>query len=304
MTDTALQQLAALHAIPGRIDICSGRGGLPCIDIHNAAADARISLYGGQVLSFRPAGTQDDRLFLSERAHYAEGKAIKGGIPICWPWFGADPEGAGRPAHGVARTALWDLQDVSQVGKDLTRVTLALQDDNRWHDLWPHAFELQLIIDIGSRLGLTMTTVNRGPSPFQLSQAFHTYFAVGDIAGVSVDGLQGLYYLDKPSDFQRFEQVGAVSFTGEVDRIYQAVPDSVGISDTSLARQVEIETTGSSTTVVWNPWADISVAMSDLADDAYRRFVCVETANAADNVISLDPGMQHTLGAVYHWSEL
>lgn len=304
MIDMAFEQLAALHGIPGRIELTHGQGGLPCIDIHNAAADARISLYGGQVLSFRPAGSQDERLFLSERAHYAEGKAIKGGIPICWPWFGADPDHAGRPAHGFARTALWDLQEVSEPGTDLTRVTLALRDDERWHALWPHAFELQLVIDIGSHLGLAMTTINRGHLPFQLSQAFHTYFAVGDIADVSVDGLQGLDYLDKPRAFERFQQVGAVTFAGEVDRIYQAVAGSVRIDDSGLKQRVDITGTGSRTAVVWNPWADISAAMGDLTDDAYRRFVCVETANAADDVVTLGPGMQHTLAAVYRWSGL
>ncbi|MCP5305857.1 MAG: D-hexose-6-phosphate mutarotase [Chromatiaceae bacterium] len=294
--------IAALNTrfgAPGEITFAAGQGGLPVVRIRNRSAEALVSLYGGQVLAFRSAEAQADLLFLSERAHYQAGKAIKGGIPICWPWFGDDPEGRGRGAHGFARNRLWSVVDVRQLESGETRLDLRLTGDADSRPLWSHDFELELRITVGPSLALLLVTRNTGAQPFIVTQALHTYFAVGDIDQVSVHGLDGQHFLDKVRGFARAQQSGPVRFDREVDRIYLQTAGPLQIDDASLQRRILIEALGSQTAVVWNPWQAVARASADLADDAYRHFVCVETANAADDAIEVTAGGEHQIGARY-----
>ena len=298
-----ISELSHHFAIPGHVEFIEGPGGLPQIRIANTTATALISVYGAQVLSYHRHG-EDELLFLSERAYYADGKAIKGGVPVCWPWFGADPEGKGRPAHGFVRTRMWTVGATAQPEPGLTRIELQLHDDDTTRALWPHRFALSLVVTIGDVLDLALVTHNTGEQAFDITQALHTYFAVGDIAQVGIAGLDGSRYLDKVRDFAVFDQSGTVMFDGEVDRIYQRVQGPLTISDPVLGRRIDIDCSGSTTTVVWNPWKEIAIAMQDLADDDYRRLVCVETANAADEIVTIEPGTQYRLGARYRHSSL
>lgn len=267
------------------------------LQIRNRHAEARVSLHGGQVLAFRPLAVEHDLLFLSERAVFQPGKAIRGGVPVCWPWFGPDPQNQGRPAHGLARTRAWALRSAIDLPDGATRVTLGLTDTAETRALWPHAFDLSLCVTVGAELHLALTTCNTGDTPFTLTQALHSYFSVADIARAEVRGLDGLTYLDKAAGAGGavWRQTGAVVFGAEVDRIYTSTPPRLALRDEAWARTIELRSEGSRTAVVWNPGAAIAAGMADLADDAYRRFVCVETANAADEVITLLPGQAHTM---------
>lgn len=275
----------------------AGPSGLPMIEIANAHATARLSLHGAQVLSYRPRGMDADLLFLSEQALYQPGKAIRGGIPVCWPWFGPDPQGLGRPAHGLARTRVWALRRSGPQPGGETLVEMGLRDTAETRELWPHAFDLTLTVTIGSTLQLALTTRNTGEAPFSVSQALHSYFAVGDVAQTRVRGLDGCRYIDnaKGAGGAVKVQTGDVTVSGEVDRIYTGAPPALRIDDRARPRTVSLHSEGSRTAVVWNPWKDISAGMADLPDDAYRDFVCVETANAADDVVTLAPGAEHRL---------
>ena len=286
-------------AIPTHLTFVTGEGGLPQIRVGNAAAEAVISLYGGQLLSFVPAGRSQDLLFLSRRAHFESGKAIKGGIPICWPWFGADPKNPAGQAHGFARSRLWSLQKIEQFAPDHTRLTLRLTDDPDTRAIWPYAFELQLVVSIAPTLRIQLISRNTGAHGFAITQALHSYFAVGAIDQVLIEGLEGTSYLDKLQGFARQQHRGAVTFGGEVDRIYCNVPEMLRLVDRARQQQIEIEAEGSTTAVVWNPWQDTAARMADLADDDYRHFVCVETANAADEVIQIPPGGKYRLAVSY-----
>lgn len=275
----------------------SGPGGLPVVDVDNAHATARIALHGAQVLSFRPIGAAADLLFMSERAIYQPGKAIRGGAPVCWPWFGADPQGLGRGSHGLARTRVWDLRRTAALPGGETWLEFGLKDSAETQAVWPHAFDLTLAITVGATLQLALTTRNTGASPFSITQALHTYLAVGDIAHTTVLGLEGCRYIDKAKGAGGAvkQQAGAVHIGGEVDRIYTDAPASLAVIDDSRQRRIELTAQGSHTAVVWNPWVVIAAGMADLDDDGYRRFVCVETANTADEVITLPPGGEHRL---------
>jgi len=286
----------ARHQLPDQLAIAHGPGDLPMIEVRNAFASARISLYGGQVLSFCPQGGAD-LLFVSELAYYQPGKAIKGGVPVCWPWFGPDPQGQGRPAHGFVRNRLWDLRRTGALAGGETLVELGLRDSADTRALWPHGFDLSLTVIVGRSLFLSLTTRNTGDSTFELTQALHSYFAVTDIAHTRVSGLDGCAYVDKARGAGGARQVqqGDVTVTAEVDRVYVGVPDVLGIDDGAGQRHIRLTSGGSRTAVVWNPWVEIAAGMADLPDDAYRRFVCVETANAGDEVLTLAPGESRTL---------
>ena len=290
-----LEDLNATHALPHHLSFISGPGGLPFLQVRNAHAEAVVSLYGAQVLSYRPVGAVADVLFLSERASFEAGKAIRGGVPVCWPWFGPDPQGLGRPNHGFARTRLWSVLNTDATPAGETRVALGLRDTPHTRALWPHAFELTLQITVGTTLRLALTTRNTGDAPFQITQALHSYFAVGDIARTAVTGLEGCSYIDNATGAGGAvkRQTGAVHIAGEVDRIYTGVPAALTIVDDALQRRTRLSAQGSRTAVVWNPWISIAAGMTDLKDDAYLRFVCVETANGADEVVTVPPGGEH-----------
>jgi glucose-6-phosphate 1-epimerase len=294
-----IEQLNAKFGIAKQIEIIEGNGGLPFISITNSSAKALISIYAGQVLSFQPAGESDDLMFLSDKAYYQEGKAIKGGVPICWPWFGPDPDGSGRPAHGFVRNRLWNLltTEITQTGE--TKVVLGLVDTEETSAIWPYSFELAIAISVGKTLTLELITRNTDVKAFSITQAFHTYFSVGDIDQVKVLGLEGKNYIDKVEKGVQKQQEGAIKIASEVDRIYTNTSGKLVIDDDKLKRRIIITSQGSNTAVVWNPWAEICSQMADLDNEAYKKLICVETTNAADDIVIIEPGQSFKLVAIY-----
>ena len=298
----SIDQLNSEYAIENQVKFVEGEGGFSFIEIDNGKATALISPYAGQVLSFCPAGESQDLLFLSDQAYYQDGKAIKGGIPICWPWFGSDPEGLGRPGHGFVRNRDWSVVSTEATSEGDTRVVLGLVDTEETRAIWPHAFKLNIEITVGNSLTVELVTRNTGEQTFTITQAFHTYFRIGDIARVKVLGLEGLDYLDKVDSGVEKTQAGELTISSEVDRIYLDAPDELVIDDEALSRRIHISSAGSRTAVVWNPWAEISRDMADLGDEDFQRLLCVETANAASETVELPPGSESRVLASYRVS--
>lgn len=294
-----IAQLNQNFGIASTVKFIEGQGGLPFIQIHTDKAQALISVYAGQVLSFKPVSQEVDLMFLSSKAYYQDGKAIKGGVPICWPWFGADPEGKGRPAHGFVRNRMWEVIETDLNSKGEVKVTLGLNDTPETQAIWPCSFQLRLVITISETLSLELMTHNTGNQAFTITQAFHTYFSVKDIHRATVTGLDGKSYLDKVDAGQQKQQSGDVKISSEVDRIYLDVSNDLIIRDEALNRQIIIRSQGSQTAVVWNPWEKIAKEMADLLDDDYLHLLCVETTNAAANTILIQPGSQFSLIAHY-----
>jgi len=295
-----IEQLNANFGIAGQLEFITGNGGLPMIQVKTAKAKALISIHAGQVLSYQPAGEPEDVMFLSAKAYYQDGKAIKGGAPICWPWFGADPEGKGRPGHGFVRNRGWNVVATEALANGDIKVTVGLDDTPETQAIWPHAFSLRQEIVIGDSLNLSLITRNIGKEKFTITQAFHTYFKVGDIAQAKVLGLNGCDYLDKAGggNVQR-HQTGDVTIDAEVDRIYLNIGNILTLDDAALNRRIQITSQGSKTAVVWNPWEKIAKDMADLEDHDYQRLLCVETTNAADDVREVAPGGECRLVASY-----
>jgi D-hexose-6-phosphate mutarotase len=292
-----LQALNEQYAIGRHVVFAEGPGGLPVADIQNGLATATVALQGGHVVAFQPHG-QQPVLFVSNNAVYRKGKAIRGGIPVCWPWFAQHPADPAKPAHGFARTSMWHVVGTAVID-DATQLRLGLADSAATWAIWPHAFALELDITVGRRLRAELIARNTGDDPFHIGGALHTYFRVGDVTRVAVHGLDGCAYLDT-LDGARKTQHGPVTIDAETDRIYLDTTADCLIDDPSLGRRIRVAKTGSRTTVVWNPWVAKARALGDFDPQEYMEMICVETTNAntAGDEIAVPPGGEHRLGAV------
>lgn len=264
----------------------------PMIHVAHPAASASIALHGAHLTAWRPTGAKPV-IYTSPDAKFTAGKAIRGGIPICWPWFNAHPTNPSLPAHGFARIRFWTL---TRVAEDEASVELdfELNPDDQTRSLYPHEFRANLTMRIGAELSVSLRTTNLSPAPITISGALHTYFALGDLSETAITGLEGVDYLDTVVEHTVRPQEGPIHFGGEVDRIYQAAPP-VRIIDRAFGRNITMESSGSRSTVVWNPFFQKAAAMGDLPDNAYRDFVCVEAANAKHDVRTISPEQSHTL---------
>jgi glucose-6-phosphate 1-epimerase len=268
------------------------RNGLEVIELATPASTCTIALHGAQVLAFAPRGDRD-WLWVSDKATFAAGKALRGGIPICFPWFGPHPHERALPAHGFARTRVWRLAGVEAVGGDAVRAQLELASDPETTRLFPHAFTARLTVTAGEALELAFEVDNRGEAPFAFELALHTYFAVADAGAAAVSGLDGCAFVDKvDGGARRRQDPGAIRFGGEVDRVYES-GGPVTLADPTGGRVLRIESAGAGSTVVWNPGAAKTRTLGDMSPEGFRGFVCVETGNVGDQRVTLPPGGRH-----------
>ncbi|MGM0594801.1 MAG: D-hexose-6-phosphate mutarotase [Pseudomonadota bacterium] len=289
-----LDKLKEAFARPGRVEFLEMGEGLEVVQISNDAARAAVSLQGAQLLDYLSG--DEAVIWLSSDARLRPGKSIRGGIPICWPWFGAHPGDPDLPTHGFARTVPWQLLRVDHISDSRTVLEFVMTHTPQTRRLSPQPLSARLTLSIGATLEVVLKTTNCGDESVTLSEALHTYFQVGDVRRVAVHGLDGCDYLDKVHGFERRRQQGAVRISGEVDRIYLDTAGRCEIRDPVLKRRIRLSASNSHSTVVWNPGAKKARQMGDLGPDGYRRMLCVETANAADNALTLRPGQMHALG--------
>lgn len=274
--------------------------GVVVAEIDNSLATATISLYGGHVVSWRPKHQVEPVLWVSNLVQFKPGKAIRGGVPICWPWFGAHPSNATLPAHRYARTSAWEVASVRALDNGATEITLALSDTNLSRDHGPQAVRLSVRITVGATLEVALSTTNEGDQPQVLSEGLHTYFKVVDVTKISVLGLDGSEYVDLLRDNLRCQQVGPVRFDGELGRIYINNQATCVIDDPLLHRRIHIKKSGSRSTAVWNPWTLTAAKMDDLGQkEGWRDIVCVESANTLVNQVRVATRASHTITATY-----
>lgn len=291
---------AALRAleIPDLARFEPGAGGLTRLAITTPLAEAHVCLHGAHVTHFQPAG-HAPVLFVSGRSFFETGQPIRGGVPVCFPWFATRAGHPESPAHGFARTMEWEVESLSVDGDQTVLAVLRLGANDATRAHWPHDFVLRHHIVIGRRLAMLLEVENVSGEPFQFEEALHTYLAVGDIREASVTGLENAAYRDKTDGFQAKTQ-GAepLRFAGETDRIFEHTRAACVLEDPRAARRITVEKSGSATTVVWNPWSEKAAAMPDFGDDEWPRMACIETANAGANAITLAPGAKHAMRAV------
>ncbi len=290
--------LNAHHGIPGQVTFREGPGGLAVADVVNARAVATIALQGAQVIAWTPEA-QAPVIWLSRAAGFAPGKSIRGGVPVCWPWFGPHATDPKLPAHGFARTVPWEVIGTRALADGATRLDFRLAQSEATHALWSHASLLECRISVGTALEIDLVTRNADRSAVTIGEALHAYFEVGDVRHIVIRGLEDCPYLDKMDGGRRKRQSGPVSVGAETDRIYLDSTADCLIDDPGRRRRIRIRKRGSRSTVVWNPWIEKSARMGDFGEGGYLNMVCVESANAADDVITIAPGAEHHLWVRY-----
>lgn len=268
------------------------------VHLLTAAGSGAVFAHGAHVVSWMPAGDGEvgEVLFLSRKAEFDTTTAIRGGIPVCFPWFGPGRTPGMSPAHGFARTATWHLASVDD-GAERATATFRLTEADATSEWFPGAFTAELRVSFGAELEVALTVANTGTAAFSYEDALHAYFAVGDVERVRIEGLEGARFIDKTlgPDAPARSQAGDIAITGETDRVYRST-GQIRIVDPVLERMLVIDKEGSASTVVWNPWVEKARALPDLADDEWREFVCVEVANTLDDAVELAPGERHITG--------
>jgi glucose-6-phosphate 1-epimerase len=259
--------------------LVEGHGGLPKIAV--AAADgARFEAYthGAQVTSWCPAGDGDERLFVSEAAHFAAGEPIRGGVPVCFPQF-ADQ--GPLPMHGFARVMAWSVVSAGQRADGAAHALFRLADDASTHALWPHAFACEVeVTALGGSLTIELRVTNAGPGAFDFTTALHTYLRVHNVQDVRIAGFCGAHYRDKVlRQNDVIERAPGLVIDRPIDRVYRVVPQVVELREGGATLQVRAR--GTTDTVVWNPGPPTAATPADLAPDSYPSFVCIEAAVAS-----------------------
>ncbi|MDF7670299.1 D-hexose-6-phosphate mutarotase [Orbaceae bacterium ESL0721] len=258
-------------------------GDLPILVIKSSICSAAISLQGAQLLFWQPSDQDQSVIWLSNSAQFQRGKAIRGGIPICWPWFA----NLGEPAHGFARTAMWQLDSVSE-NEDGVDLLLSLTNSLETDPFFTEKFTLTLALHLGESCKLTLTS----EGDFDATSALHTYFDVDNIDDVVVSGLSDDYF-DKVDKENRPKIKGEMQFDQEVDRIYANVENPITINDKK--RVIQVTNENATDIIVWNPWGDKSISMKDMDDDGYRSMVCVETGRI-NRPLKLAPSVKTSYG--------
>jgi D-hexose-6-phosphate mutarotase len=292
------ENLNARFSLGRALNFVQDASGLVVAEIENPLASARLTLCGAHLLQWRPRSTSLPVVWYSDKAHLEMGKPPHSGAPVCWPWFGKHVLEPDYPAHGFARNQPWEVVDAGQEADGATRLTLRLLAGSATQPMWAHPSLLTLDLIIGETLRMHLTTTNTGDAPFEITEALHTYFQVSDVAQVKVLGLDDVAYLDKVENFARKQQQGAVSFEGETDRVYVDTEAECVIEDPGLRRRIRIAKSGSQSTVVWTPWQEKAIDMEDIGEE-WHRMLCVESANAAHNVVTVAPRATHVLSVEY-----
>ena len=288
------QTLADLQsfAVPGCIAIVAGDGGLPVLRLATPLCRGEIHLLGAHITRFQPAG-QAEVLWMSALSQFAPGKPIRGGIPLCWPWFGPHPDDKSLPGHGFARLRPWTLASVERLSDGGVRTVLT--DAGAPLPGFFHAWQVRLSVTWSSTLDVELTTTNPGAAPFTISEAMHTYFCVSDVRACCVSGLDGTAIFDKAGGGIRRRHAGEVEFSTSTDQVhFQA--GSCRIHDPNLHRIIGVTKRGAASTVVWNPWTANAAKMPDFADAEWPGMLCVEAGNCLDDAVTIAPGASRSAG--------
>jgi glucose-6-phosphate 1-epimerase len=285
------------HELPGCVQIiapAADAGGLAKIVVTSKSSTAEIYPHGAHITHFQKNG-EPPLLFLSRKSLFQPDKAIRGGVPICFPWFGARE---GVVMHGVARLSEWELSETAAAPDGSVKVVFSLPANVLVQAGWPAA-KVNFIVTVAETLTMELLVANSTAQEFVFEACLHAYFSVGDIAQVSIHGLKGLSYQDKVDHFTlKQETADAVKISSEVDRVYLKATGTVKIHDGKPRRIISVEKSGSASTVVWNPWIEKAKAMSDFVPDEYKEMVCVEAGNVGESKVSLAAGKSASLKVV------
>lgn len=283
------------HVIQTRDD-----NGLEYLEIDNTHAKGRIALQGAHIMEWQLKFETQPVFWMSSNARFVKSRSIRGGVPICWPWFGAHPTDSTFCPHGFARVIPWRVVDVDETSTGATRIILEMLETPETKRQLSYPYVLRVTITIGRRLRIEMATTNKAAHPFVIGEAFHTYLNVSDVANVQVTGMQDCVYADKVRNYERYVEHNTLHFDGEFDRVFINHSSDCAVHDKGFNRIIHVAKSGSDATVVWSPGADKAAEMGDMGvPDEWRKMLCVETTNALDNMVVINPGRTHTISAEY-----
>jgi len=296
MTDEPAQLSAAAltreFGIAGTLDFAQNPSGLVNAMVRVGAVTGELYLQGAHVTAWAPPQNQP-AIFTSPHSAFTPGRPIRGGIPLIFPWFGPQGSFPEAPQHGFARATPWRIESVEQLSD---RLILKLGLAGEGDAFWPHPFRLTYEVSFGATLGLRLSVLNPSRRSIGFEAALHSYFAVSDVANVAVAGLGGRRFIDKTDSMRRKRQRAAtLRLRGETDRIYLDTPQFLEIADSLWRRRIVIDKRRAASTIVWNPWAEKAASLGDLGADLWRRMVCVETGNVADEAVTLAAGAEHVM---------
>lgn len=292
-----VDELDERFGIEGELGFSEQEDGLIFISVYNKFAEAEISLYGAHITRFVPHGTFDV-LWLGQESSFEYGKPIRGGIPICFPWFGPHPENQELPLHGFVRIMNWDVVETGSLPGGESKIVLKFSSSDETMTKWLYEFEAFLTVVVGKQLDVSFSVANMGKEKFRYTSALHTYLNVSEISNVAIEGLQGTPYYQPSDDRLRLQEENFLVIDQETNRRYIETSNDCAVHDAAFSRKIVVAKSGSNSTVVWNPWSEVSKGIPDLADDDYQTFVCVETANIYNDQVCVYPGESHTTSLV------
>ena len=292
-----IDELDEKFSIEGEVGFAELENDLIFITVSNKYADADICLYGAHVTSFRPRNTMD-LLWLSPESFFEVGKPIRGGIPVCFPWFGPHKTDPDQPQHGFARLMYWDVLETAVRPNNETLIRLQLNSSDETKAYWPCDFHAEMSITIGLTLTVTLKMTNISAEPFEYGCALHSYYNLSAIENMSVEGLQGTAYYNQLSAENGVQEEDFLQIQGAFTRHYLDTETPVVIADSIFHRRIKVNKSGSKVTTVWNPGQEACANIVDLPDDGYETFVCVEATNAFGYEIQLAPGESYETSAI------
>jgi glucose-6-phosphate 1-epimerase len=301
-TISAVEELDRRFGIPGVARISKGNGGLSRIQVTGSRAKGEMYLHGAQVTSWKPAGS-DEVLFLSTKSRWEEGQAIRGGIPICFPWFRANANDPKAPAHGFVRTKSWQLESIIE-NEFGVLVSMSIKSDEQTRRWWPAEFRLVHRVVFGPELTLELVCTNTGKTNLRFEEALHTHNRVADVGNVRLRGLDTVHFLDNTDSNTAKVQHGDVTFASATDNAFLDTQNDVDLIDPELRRHIRLGKANSMTTVVWNPWREGAPRLTDLGDGEWTQFLCVEASNILAASVTLAAGEKHKMTAVLSAAKL
>ncbi len=301
-TVSVAAELDSRFGIPSVAEVCEGNGGLPRVQITSALGGGEMYLHGAQVTSWKPAG-HAEALFVSTKSRWQEGQAIRGGIPICFPWFRAKGNDRQAPAHGFVRTKTWQIESIVQ-NEGSVSVSMFTESDEQTRRWWPGEFRLIHRVTFGSELKLELICRNTGATPLRFEEALHTYNQVTNVEQVRLLGLNAVHFLDNTDSNKEKMQVDDLALASQTDSAYMNTDSAIDLLNPKMRRQIRLQKENSLTTVVWNPWREGAAGLRDLGDGEWKQFLCVEASNILGSSVNLDPGQEHKMTAVLSVAKL
>lgn len=284
-----IEELDEKYSLEGELGFAQFDDDFVFITVSNKFADAEISLYGAHLTSFRPQHSMD-LLWMSPDSYFEVGKAIRGGIPVCFPWFGPHSTDPQKPQHGFGRLTIWDVVSTRSLPSGETEIVLGLSSSEETKTFWPFDFYAEMIFCIGSTLTATLKVENTSQESFAYSCALHSYFNISALDNIALEGLKGVTFFDQLTSKHDIQKEEFLTISAPLTRHYLNTESMVILEDPIFKRQIKIGKSGSKVTTVWNPGEEAAAAIADIPDDAFHAFVCVEATNAFDFPIRLNPG--------------